>query len=108
LPEPYEVNVDDRALKEFKKLAKGDQKIATLITNALRLLATDRKTTVKRLSGVKPSLYRKRVENFRIVFAQSAKRREIFVLTIRKRDDDTYDQRELEKFSAGLDSDFDG
>jgi mRNA-degrading endonuclease RelE of RelBE toxin-antitoxin system len=104
--ERFAVSIDERALKDIAKAAKKDKPLGEALAKALRSLATDRKTTVKRLSGITPALYRKRYDNWRIIFAQSAKLRTVKVFTVRLRNDDTYEQAELQKFAADLGADY--
>lgn len=104
--EPYEVFIDERALKELKKAFSKNKPLSKPLTDAIRALSIDRKSMVKRLTGITPALYRKRFDNWRIIFAQSTKMRKVNVLTVRLRNEDTYEQSELKKIASKLGSDY--
>lgn len=87
--EPYAVLIDDRVLKELAKTFKKNKRLSRPLTDAINSLATDRKSSVKRLVGITPALYRKRFENWRIIFAQSAKSKTVRIFAVRQRNEDT-------------------
>ncbi len=60
----YQINLKPQAIKDLKKMQKGDLK---RIFNGLEILADDLTGDVKRLTGFSPE-FRLRIGNYRILF----------------------------------------
>ena len=92
----YCVNFDHRAQKEFGKLQEHEQQ---QLSEDIKLLRSDPRRRGKRLVGIKPSLYRLRSGDYRVIYSVSGQKLCVDIYTIQRRRTTTYDASDLKTLS---------